>query len=236
MMNRSVCGALVALAILGAGCSSSSKPKSADEARRLSQREADQLAKDNANFENAQDPPISAETHFAAGQLAEAQEQPGKALDQYKAALKVDPNYQPALFRMGEVYTQLKMFPDAVETWQRYIKLTNGAAEGYNNLAFTYEMARDPKNAEAAYKRGIARDPKDQACRTNYGLMLARQGRIAEATEQFSAVLKPAEVHYNLGSVFEQQGKSELARAEYQRALMIDPSLKDAKARLAGLK
>jgi len=57
-----------------------------------------------------------------------------------------------------------------------------------------------------------------------------------EATEQFSAVLKPAEVHYNLGSVFEQQGKPDLARAEYHKALILDPTLHDAKERLAALK
>jgi len=234
MMKRSVRSAIVIVAILAVGCSSTKK--NPDDVRRLSQREADALATENSQFETANDPPISADTHFAAGQLAEAQEQPGRAIDQYKATLKVNPNYHAALFRMGDLYTQMKMFPDAIDTWQRYIKLTNGAAAGYNNLGFTYEMARDPKNAEAAYKRGIARDPRDQACRTNYGLMLARQGRIAEATEQFSAVLKPAEVHYNLGSVFEQQGKPDLARAEYHKALILDPTLHDAKERLAALK
>ena len=45
---------------------------------------------------------------------------------------------------------------------------------------------------------------------------------------QLQAALSPAEVHYNLGSVYEQQGKIEQARAEYQEAIKLDPKLIDA--------
>ena len=217
------------LAVLAGGCNKNKKTG-------MAKREQDALAADNSKFENEKDPPITAETHFAAGQLAESQDQPQRAIEQYKAALKVDPKYLSAMFRLGELYTQSRMFPDAIAAWERYITATNGAAAGYNNLAFTYEMARQPREAEAAYKRGIAKDPKDQPCRINYGLMLARQNRIAEATEQLGAVLKPAEVHYNLGSVFQQQGKNEQAIREYQMALQLDSGLTDAKTRLSELK
>ena len=40
---------------------------------------------------------------------------------------------------------------------------------------------------------------------------------------------------YNLGSVFEQQGKIDQAKAYYRKALEQDPSLRDARARLAAL-
>jgi protein O-GlcNAc transferase len=218
---------VVAVAVLVGGCKKNKDPHGQSGQVKLG---------DSTQFENAQDPPISADTHFAAGQLAESQDQLPRALDQYQAALKVDPKFQPAMFRLGTVQTQLKMFTEAVATWQRYIKATGGSAAGYNNLGFTHELARQPKEAEAAYKQAIAKDPKDQHSRMNYGLMLARQGRKPEAIQQLSAILKPAEVHYNLGSVFEQQGKKDQARAEYQQALLLDANLHDAKARLTTLK
>jgi tetratricopeptide (TPR) repeat protein len=191
---------------------------------------------DNQKFENTQDPPISADTYFAAAQLAETQDAPARAIQQYQAALKSDPKHLPSIFRLGTLYTQIRMFPQAVDAWQAYVKATNGSAAAYNNLGFCYELARKLPDAEAAYKKGIARDATDQSCRVNYGLMLARQGKMKEAAEQFGAVLRPAEVHYNLGSVYEQQGKKQQARAEYEKTLLLDATLHDAKVRLAGLK
>src|SRR5206468_3325539 len=90
--------------------------------------------------------------------------------------------------------------------------------------------------AEEIFKKGIDRDPKCVPCRMNYGLMLARLGRTSEATLQLQTVLKPAEVHYNLASVYEQLHRTEEARMEYQKALKEDPNFRDAKVRLAALK
>ena len=42
-------------------------------------------------------------------------------------------------------------------------------------------------------------------------------------------------VHYNLGSVYEQMGKRQLARAEYQKAVELDPRFAEAQTRLDGL-
>ena len=48
-----------------------------------------------------------------------------------------------------------------------------------------------------------------------------------------SVRLSPAEVQYNLGSICEQQGKRIEAKAYYEKALALDPKLRDARIRLA---
>ena len=48
-----------------------------------------------------------------------------------------------------------------------------------------------------------------------------------------SVVLPAAEVHYNVASVFELQKKTAEAKAEYQKAIALDPKFTDAKKRLA---
>jgi tetratricopeptide (TPR) repeat protein len=66
--------------------------------------------------------------------------------------------------------------------------------------------------------------------------MLVRGGRESEGRNHLEAVLKPAEVHYNVGSVYESLGRREQAKSEYEKALTLDPALSDAQARLDDLR
>jgi superkiller protein 3 len=235
---RSVaCLTITALLLFGAAGCSSNKDKSATAGLHgVDDEKATDMNAANAKFEASKDPPLSAETHFAAGLLADQQGQYDRAIMQYNAALKIQPDYSGALFRLGIDYAQLKQYPLAIDAWKRYIKATNDSATGYNNLAFAQQLAGDNGGAEASYRKGIERDPKNEPCRVNYGLMLAKQGRISEAMLQLQAVLSPADVHYNIGSVYEQQGKTEQARVEYQEAIKLNPKHNDAQLRLASMK
>jgi tetratricopeptide (TPR) repeat protein len=231
---------LVAVAVLVAtflltavGCQDARSAKSGaqlDATQRQTPRPVD-------GFETSStDPPLNANTRFAAGQLAESQGDLEHAIVQYREALKLDPNHKQTLFRLGAVYTETRRFDLAVPVWQHYIKVTDRSAEAYNDLALCYERAGKLADAEQTYRTAIARDRTDATVRMNYGLMLARADRLDEATAQLQTVLKPAEVQYNLGSVFEQMGKLDEARARYRKALELDPKLVDARARLAVLK
>jgi tetratricopeptide (TPR) repeat protein len=225
MMKRSVL--LLLAAVLVAGCSNN--PQTGG-----SSADAQKLRSEKSKFES-ENTPVNANTHFAAGQLSETEGKYQDAADQYEAALKLDPNHKESLFRLGSLYTVSKQYPQAEAIWQRYIKVTNNAAEGYADLGYCQELQRKFPEAEASYKIAVAKDPNSETCRVNYGLMLARQGRMSEATAQLSAVLTPAETHYDLASVLESQGKTAEAKAEYLKALQSDPRMEDAKARLAAL-
>jgi tetratricopeptide (TPR) repeat protein len=215
------------------GCAKDAKPDGA--IAKLRDSDAQSLNAQHARFEKSEDPPISVETRYAAGQLAESQRNFPTAIQQYREALKIQANHLPSLFRLGVVYAQVGSYADAIATWQRYLKETNGDPVAWANLGFCQELAGNPKDAEDAYKQGIAKDPKSNPCRVNYGLMLARAGRTTEAIIQLQAVLPEAQVHYNLGSVYEQEGHRAEAKAEYRKAMELDPNLAEAKLRLAAL-
>jgi tetratricopeptide (TPR) repeat protein len=216
------------------GCSHDNQDDTAG-VRPVNPEAAKEMNANRSQFDTAQDPPLTADTRYAAGQLAESQGNPTLAIKQYQECVKGNPNHTAALYRLGVCYSQTRQFPQAIDTWNKYIKVTKGAATGYSNLGFCYELSGQREEAENAYKKGIQKDPYNQACRVNYGLMLARLGKPSEAINQLQVVLSPAEVRYNLGSVYEQLGRKEQAKSEYKKALELDPNLVDAQTRLAAL-
>lgn len=222
-MKARSCLFAVALTLAGIGCAKNT-------ANGPSARDLNPPIPDKVN-----QPTINANTHFAAGQLAESRNNIPAAIEQYKIALKQKPDYQPAIYRLAILYTTQKEFAPALQLWQQYVKLTDGSAGAYSNLALCEEYSGRPGEAEADYRRGVKADPKAEACRVNYGLMLARHDRIGEATIQLQAVLPQAEVHYNLAVVYEGEGRREQARIEYQKAVALNPEMTDARARLADL-
>jgi tetratricopeptide (TPR) repeat protein len=221
-MDRLPLAALVAGLLIVGGCRS---PESAapDGGQLLS------------GFDATREPAFTADTHFAAGQLAETQDQPARALEQYRQALSLDPQHRQSVYRLAVVLTQQRQFADAEQAWQRYIELTDGSAVAWSNYAYCLESAGRVSEAEAAYRSAVAADPGSEPARVNYGLMLARQRRWGEAREQLSAVLPPAAIAYNLASVCEQLAEPAMARGGYAEALQLRPDFLDARKRLNAL-
>jgi Tfp pilus assembly protein PilF len=231
----------VLAAAMALGCASDKKNDEAADAAAMQKYRilTGSTAEARAGAKNADDasaePRLSADPRFAAGRLAETQDKLDCAAVQYEQALRLQPNHVPSLYRLGIVYTKAKQFDKAVAIWNRYIKATGDAASSYSNLGFCYEMAGDVDNAEIAYKHGLDRDANNVPCRTNYGLMLARQNRTTEAEVQLSAVLKPDEVSYNLAAVYEQQGAFAQAKEALKHALEVNPQNVEAQSKLASL-
>lgn len=188
-----------------------------------------------SDFEKVKEPKIGADTWFAAGQLQESQGNVRAAIEQYQRVLNANDEHHGALYRLGVLYATSREYSQAIAIWNRYIDATHHSAVGYSNLGFCHELAGDRAQAERAYRTGIERDSDSAPCRINYGLMLARHGRVDDAVAQMQLVLSPAEAHFNIGSVHEGMGRKELARVEYEHALRLDPGLKDAALRLQGL-
>src|SRR5688572_19878751 len=128
----------------------------------------------NDEFAKVKDPKITADTLYAAGQLHESRNNVKAAIEQYRAAVKLNDEHHGALYRMGVLYATTKQYPEAIAAWKKYVDATHHSAVGYSNLGFSYELSGDPAGAERAYLTGIERDSDSAPCRVNYGLMLAR--------------------------------------------------------------
>ncbi|MFI5380805.1 MAG: tetratricopeptide repeat protein [Tepidisphaerales bacterium] len=226
-MRRAILVTVLVLAGCGGSKESQFKP--------LSKGDADSLSAQRSHFDSAEDAPFTAQTHFAAGQLAESQGAAAMALEHYAAALKQDPKHLPSLYRTGVLYAQLHQYPQAIDTWRTYIAACGNDATGYSNLGFCYDLAGQPADAEAAYREGLAKDANNAACHVNYGLLLAKLGRTDDAVAQLKAVLPESQAWYNVGSVCEQRGDRAGAKAAYRKAIELNATETGAAQRLSSL-
>ncbi len=213
---------LVVLAVAGCSHQGNDTPRSS----------ADAILNQPEKLADQKEPAFNVETHYAAGQFAEAQGRLPTAVLQYKEALKLEAKHLPSLYRLGVVYAEMKQFDLALETWKAYVKATNSSADAYANLGFCHELAGHPEEAEKAYRKGIGADAKNSPCHVNLGLLMARKGRIGESLHELEMVLSKPEAHYDLASVFESQGMKEQAKLEYKKALELNEHFADAQARL----
>jgi tetratricopeptide (TPR) repeat protein len=229
-MNKHLWIAVVAVSIVGlTGCAADKDKKPSYGYKQQRQDEPPD------DFGTKKEPPISISTRIAAAKVSESRNDLAAAADQYDKVVAADPTYKFAWYRLGVLRSQLKQYDKSIVAWQQYKTLVGNDPIALANLGFAYDLAGRFDDAQATYLEGIQINPRHRACRVNYGLMLAKVGRVDDARAEFGAVLSPAEVCYNVGSVYEQQGKIDLARREYEKAVKLDPNMVDAKTRLEGL-
>ncbi len=111
------------------------------------------------------------------------------------------------------------------EAWQA---ARQGNIAAANWLAFHFaQKGENLGEAERLAKQVMQADPENPSALDTYGLILYKQERYAEAEEVFVAVNKSMPTAEHLAHFADNalaMGKTDMARAAYQRAMQADPS------------
>ena len=161
--------------------------------------------------------PDSAWTHFLLGSAYESQQQPEKAIAEYREAVNKDPAIPNARFAIGYLYWR-QQNPEQARAW-----LEQEVQRGCHSLANFYlgEIARgdkDPAKAEGFYRRAIACDASNADAHLRLGVILTDEKRYRDALIELkkAVALSPdqATPHYHLGALYRQMGRSAWAWCE----------------------
>ncbi len=113
-----------------------------------------------------------------------------KAIEQFKIAADIDPNYALAFAGLGDCYAVLSEYsgipnsetvPKAQEYAERAIAIDPQLAEPHATLASNYQQSWQWSEAEKAYKRAIEINPNYPTAYHWYSLLLKEIGRNREA-------------------------------------------------------
>ncbi|MDO6788604.1 type IV pilus biogenesis/stability protein PilW [Cobetia marina] len=142
-----------------------------------------------------------------------------------------------AYVELGEAYLSRNQLQRADNAFQKALKLQQGNAEAKAGLAMIYQRQGENVLADDYFKQSIASDPSFTRARNNYAAFLYSRGEYVAACEQLEKATQDltydnrGQLYTNLGRCQLQLGKTSEARANFDRAVKINP--REAEAWLA---
>jgi len=175
--------------------------------------------------------PTSWMTHNnLAGALAQMPGRLPEAIEEYRAAIAIKPDYAIAHDSLGGLLMQEGRLPEAMAEFKAALKAQPNFALAHNNLGIA--LAQTPgrlPDAMAEFETTIRIDPKYAKGHMNLGnAYLQTPGRLADAIAEYETAIRLdpdyAKTHVNLGIALAQMpDKLPEAITEFETALRLQP-------------
>ncbi|MET0555453.1 MAG: tetratricopeptide repeat protein [Vicinamibacteria bacterium] len=156
-----------------------------------------------------------------------------EAMDQYRTAIRLQPDHPLAYFNMGFTLVHRGRFVEAVEPLKTSVALRANDGDAQYVLARALFGAGRQPEAITHYEAALALLPQDAEIRRDYGIALQAVGRLPDAAQELRETLaaRPADhtAHSKLGNTLMSMGRFEEALKSYREAVRLQP--KDARTR-----
>ena len=160
--------------------------------------------------------------HYELGRALLAEGNLPAAIGRFKDAIRVQPEFLPAVLLLGDAHLKAGASREALRLWEQALE-ARAAAPLLSRLEQLHRAEGRPARMVALYEGAAARHPDDLAVAFGLGRVYFELAMLDEAAEQFEKleVRAPemAPVHAFLGAVFERRGQVREALEEYRRAL-----------------
>ncbi len=178
----------------------------------------------------APDQPLA---HWKWGIVHEFQGDLPAALDDFNAAIKVDPTFTPAMNSAGLLLMQMHRPAEAMEFYRRAIALEPKYAEPHYNLGVALEQAGD---IDSAIQRYAAATGKPDYADPDFNLgniYLLKKNRPDLAAFYYALAIEAdperADIRVNYASTLKVLGNVDAARQQCAEALRLNPNLVPAR-------
>ena len=162
--------------------------------------------------------------YYELGRLELARGEAAAAAAHFRAALRADRDFVPALVALGDALEAGGEAREAVRAWERAAE-THPVLPLLARLERAYREQDRPSRMIALYRSAAERAPDDLALAAALGRVYFELEMLDEAADQFEKIEVRAPdlptVHAFLGAVFERRGDAREAFDEYRRALRL---------------
>lgn len=166
------------------------------------------------------------------GCYLESKGQIPEAMENYRLAVRISPNYAKSLNNIGKILTDEAHFDEAMEYFNRALRINPDYPAALNNLGAALAGKRQFTEAMTMYEKALRLDPNFVHARHNLGVALEAEGRWEEAVGQYTEALrlKPDywQAHNNLGYLLMLHGRRDEAVPHFLESLRLNPKQPDA--------
>jgi len=174
--------------------------------------------------------------HYNLGIVLGEQRETDQAIDHYRRAIALRPDYAEAHYNLGRLLVEQNQLDDAIAHYERAAAINPADAEAQNNLGVTLFGIGRADDAIAHYWKALEIRPDYAEAACNLGNALIAKGdfdgAIARYTTCLAAVPDQEEARYNLASALLRRGRTDEAIIQYQKVLEMHPESADAHANL----
>lgn len=141
--------------------------------------------------------------HYARARLFAFLKQPQRAIEEYRLALRFNPDFAKAASAAAYLLAAGQHYADAEPLLRQSLRADPRRADDWFNLGYICDKLRRPDEAGNAFRRAVELNRKLDRAWYGLGLVLGAQGRHRDAAEAFeqAAQLQPMNGHiwYQLG-------------------------------------
>jgi tetratricopeptide (TPR) repeat protein len=154
------------------------------------------------------------------------------ALERYRRALELDPDYADAHSNLGHALALRGELGQAIIHLRKSLEIYPMSAGAHNNLGNALSASGEYDEAVFHYLSALAYMPHLDDAHYNLGQVLVLQGKLAEGIAHFRSALQlnpqSAEVNNTLGQTLAVMGRLAEARSHFEQALRIRPEYAEA--------
>jgi tetratricopeptide (TPR) repeat protein len=173
-------------------------------------------------------PSGDAANHIAAGQAAYEGGNLGKAEQEYRDAVALDPKSARAQFGLGNVYVRLDRLPEAEQAFKAAIANDPMMAAAHANLGVVYYQLGQLGQAASVLQEALRVEPDDPSTLYLLAAVRLQENNLAEAEKLLVQARdrKPdlPEIYYGLGVLYRLKGQKENAIQAFEKFLSLGPS------------
>jgi tetratricopeptide (TPR) repeat protein len=157
--------------------------------------------------------------------LAEGKVQ--QAVDTYRKALQLNPNYAQARYNLSLALDKLGEFSEEQEQLEEAVKLDPKLGSAHDQLGLLALRIGKLDKAEQEFKSALLINPQDAEALDSLGVIYSLKGNEAQATAMFQRSIesdpKYAKAYLDLGMTLAQHGQYAEAERQFQTAIKMAP-------------
>ncbi|MEW5802528.1 MAG: tetratricopeptide repeat protein [bacterium] len=155
-----------------------------------------------------------------------------KAVEQFQAVLKVNPNDVFTHFVLGYIYDQTGKTDQAIREFEETLRLDPRYVSAYNDLGTVYNRLGQYDKALEQFRKALELNPDYEESVENMGVVYFSMKDYDQAMKYFEQSrqmnLKNHKAYNNIGSVYLVRGDYQKAKEYIEKSHQLDPTYIDA--------